>query len=118
MYGLAAEYYLGTDGATDPAVRWATHPCMARQPGFRRRLSLQADGGRRVVDFFLFASPEAARAALASNACHTAAPALLVSESPHGDLVVLLRSTAHSSRGGQSCWRDHLAVANPELILW
>jgi hypothetical protein len=91
---------------------------MAQQPCFQRRLALQADGGRRVVDLFLFASRDTARAALASSVCPVAAPALLVSESPYGDLVVLLRSAVAPGRGGQSCWRDHLAIANPELILW
>jgi hypothetical protein len=70
------------------------------------------------VDLFLFASADEARAALASNACHAAALALLVSESPYGELVVLLRSATAPGDGGQSYWRDHLAVANPELILW
>jgi hypothetical protein len=128
MYGVAVEYDVRTCGLPDPLERAACRAMLVRQPGFRRRLPLQADGWRRVVDLYLFDSPERVAAVLASGdwqrlaaahaACRAAAPALLVSESPLGDLVVLLRGGPGPTRGGQACWRDHLAHAEPEAILW
>ena len=128
MYGIAAEYDHRGGGMPNPLVRAACQALMVRKPGYRRRLALMADGWRRVIDLYLFTSPEAARAALAGDdwrvliaaypACRDAAPALLVHESPYGDLVVLLRSSHCLTRGGQSCWRDHLISSEPEAILW
>ena len=129
MYGIAIEYARGDATASpDPLERTDCCAVFVRQPGYRRRLALVADGGYRMVDLFLFDGPDAARAALASDgwralaaahpACRSAAPALLVSESPWGDLVVLLRGAVGPTRGGQACWRDHLAHAAPEAVLW
>lgn len=129
MYGIAIEYTLTNGLATpDPLARVTCRAALVRQAGYRRRLALMADGWRRVVDLFLFDSPEAAQAVLASNdwrafaadvpACRNAAPALLVSECAYGGPVVLLRSSANPTRGGQACWRDHLANAEPEAVLW
>ena len=129
MYGIAVEYAPGSAGeSVDPLVREACRTLLVRQPGYRQRLALQADGWRRVVDLFLFTSPEAAHGVLADElwrafaaahpACRDAAPALLVHKSPWGDLVVLLRGAVGPTRGGQGCWRDHLAAAEPEAVLW
>src|SRR5689334_18168155 len=101
MYGIAIEYPAADRLATPgPQLRAACRAALLRQPGYRRRLALQADGWRRTVDLFLFESPEAARTALASDdwralataypVCQAAAPALLVSECPYGGRVVLL----------------------------
>ena len=127
MYGIAVEYATD-DGQPDPLARLAAQATLARQPGYRRRLALVADGWRRVVDLYLFADAEAARAALAGAdwrscaaahpVCRDAAPALLVEESPWGDRVALLRSSPGPTRGGQACWRDHLARAEPDATLW
>ncbi|CAA9555627.1 MAG: hypothetical protein AVDCRST_MAG88-1087 [uncultured Thermomicrobiales bacterium] len=124
MYGIAVEY--GT--APPEPARGVCRVRMARQPGYRRRLALQADGWRRLVDLFLFATHEAAQAALAGDEwrelaaahppCRDAAPALLVSQCPYGSAVVLLRGKAGASRGDQDCWHDHLAHAEPESTLW
>jgi hypothetical protein len=128
MYGIAVEYHPGAGAPHDPPAREACRAALVRQPGYRRRLALVADGWRRVVDLVLFADAEAARAALASDdwqrlaaahpACRAAAPALLVSECPWGGPVVLLRSAPGPTRGGQACWRDHLANAEPGAVLW
>ena len=127
MYGVAVEYG-ACDGLPDPLERANCRALLVRQPGYRRRLTLVADGWRRLVDLILFADADAVRAALASDewrafvvahpACRDAAPALLVSESAYGDLVVLLRSASGPTKGGPACWRDHLANAAPEAILW
>jgi hypothetical protein len=129
MYGIAIEYTIA-NGSTfpDSLVRAACRAALVKQPGYRRRLALMADGWRRVVDLFLFDSTEAARAALDGDdwralaathtACRDAASALLVSECPYGGPVVLLRSAPGPTRGGQACWRDHLVAAEPEAVLW
>jgi hypothetical protein len=128
MYGVAVEYDAGPGRAPGPPLRAACRAALVRQPGYRRRLALVGDGWRRAVDLFLFATPEAARAALdgaawrqfvaAHPACRDAGPALLVSECPYGGLVVLLRGQAGPTRGGQAAWRDHLANAEPAATLW
>jgi hypothetical protein len=128
MFGVAVEYGMGDGGLPDPPMRAACRAALVRQPGYRRRLALVADGWRRAVDFFLYDSPESARAALTGEAwqsfvaahpcCRDAAPAVLVSESQFGETVVLLRSKAGRTRGGQACWRDHLANAEPDVVLW
>ena len=128
MYGIAVEYHPGAGALPDPLEREACRAALVRRPGYRRRLALVADGWRRVVDLILFADAEAARAALASDdwqrlvaahaACRSAAPALLVSECPWGGPVVLLRGAPGPTRGGQACWRDHLANAEPGAVLW
>jgi hypothetical protein len=129
MYGIAIEYTAANGSTTpDSLVRAAGRAALVKQPGYRRRLALTADGWRRVVDLFLFDSPETARAALAGDdwrmlaathpACRDAVPALLVSECPYGGPVVLLRSAPGPTRGGQACWRDHLTNAEPEAVLW
>src|SRR5690349_17765030 len=46
------------------------------------------------------------------------APALPVSERPRSDRLVLLRAVSRPTRGGQSCWRDHLMSAYPAAVLW
>src|SRR5688500_17498037 len=95
MYGIVIEYLAGPAGSLpDPVERAACQALLVRQPGYRRRLALVADGWRRIVVFYLFASPDEARGALAGEAwrsfvsahpaCRDAAPALLVSESPWG----------------------------------
>ena len=63
MYGVAVEYDTGTSTLPDPIERAACQALLVRLPGYRRRLALQADGWRRIVDLFLFADPDAARAA-------------------------------------------------------
>ena len=129
MYGIAIEYGPAADSPSpDPLLRVACRDVLVRQPGYRRRLALMADSWRRIVDLYLFADADAARAALAGDewrvlaadhhACRAAAPALLTYESPWGDLVVLLRSKIGPNGGGQACWRDHLARADPEATLW
>ena len=129
MYGIAIEYVpAGGSTLPDPLVRAGCRAALVRQPGYRRRLALMADGWRRAVDLVLFDSPEAARAALLSDdwrlmaaahhACRDVAPALLVSECPYGGPVVLLRTAPGPTRGGQACWRDHLTSAEPEAVLW
>ena len=120
MYGIAVEYDLGGGTPPDPLLRDACRTSAAQQPGYRRRLVLVADGWRRAVDLFLYATPEAATAALASSDWgeRTAAPALLVSECPWGGPVILLRGRVAPTRGGQACWRDHLANAAPGAVLW
>ena len=128
MYGIAIEYDTTLGGPADPSARAVSQAHLAGRTGYRRRLALQADAWRRVVDLFLFADADAARAALASDAwravavahpsCRAAAPALLVTECPWGGPVVLLRSAPGPTRGGQSCWRDHLAHVAPEAVLW
>jgi hypothetical protein len=125
---VAVEYRMSDGAFPDPQLRAACRATLVGQVGYRRRLALTADGWRRVVDFFLYDSPEAAQAALAGEAwrsladmhptCGDAAPALLVSESQYGEMVVLLRSKAGLTRGGQACWRDHLANAEPGIVLW
>lgn len=120
MYGIAVEYDRGAGAPPDPQLREMCRMGAARQPGYRRRLALVADGWRRAVDLFLFASPEAANAALASGDWgeQVAAPALLVSECPWGGPVVLLRGRIAPTQGGQACWRDLLTNAEPGAVLW
>ncbi len=74
-----------------------------------------------------FATREEAQAALAGDewrefaathpTCRDAAPALQVSQCSYGSAVVLLRGKAGTDRGDGSCWRDHLAHAEPEAPL-
>ncbi|MFN8513099.1 MAG: hypothetical protein U0841_11025 [Chloroflexia bacterium] len=128
MFGIAVEYRACAGGAPDPLVRLACQAMLAGRPGYRQRLALVADGWRRVVDLFLFASPEEAAASLscapwrafvaAHPACRDACPALLVSAGYCGQSVILLRGKSGSAQGGQICWRDHLARAEPDAILW
>ena len=128
MFGIVVEYAAGDAGALpDPLERAACRAALVRQPGYRRRLALVADGWRRVADLFLFADADAARAALAGDvgrdlagrvACRDAGPALLVSACPYGGPVVLLRGRAAPTGGGQGCWRDHFLAAEPEAVLW
>lgn len=128
MYGVAVEYRSGESGSPDPQARSACHLAMARQPGYRRRLALMADGWRRIVDLYLFATADLVQAALTSDdwravaaahpACRDASPALLVSECPYGGPVILLRGRFGATRGGQGCWRDHLVAVEPGAVLW
>lgn len=121
MYGVAMEYPRDAGAFPDAPTRAACREALLCQPGYRRRLVLQADGWRRAVDLFLFADADAARAALAGGdwralvaafpACRQADLALLVSECPYGGQVVLLRA-------GRSCPRDRLANAEPGAVLW
>lgn len=127
MYGVAVEYASTEGGIPEPLERGACRATMVGQSGYRRRLALMADGWRRIIDLFLFASPEAARAALAGEtwrdfaaahpACRAAAPALLVSEGHSGGPVVMLRQTLGRG-GGQACWRDHLTATESLDVLW
>jgi hypothetical protein len=128
MFGIAVEYDTYRAGLLDPLERLACWEAMARQPGYRRRIALTADGWRRRVDLFLFSCPEHAAAVLADESwrmfvalnpsCRDAGPALLVSQGRCGEAVVLLRSKAVATRGGQACWRDHLANVDPDIVLW
>lgn len=128
MYGIALEYRPDQGGPGGHLLRATCRDTLVRQPGYRRRLTLIADGRQRVVDFFLFATPAAVTAALASDpwrtlaaahpACRDAAPALLVSESPWGHPVVLLRAAPRPTHGGQACWRDQLTNVEPEATAW
>lgn len=131
MFALAVEYGHGLDGLPDQAGRGEYRALLARQPGYRRRLELQDDGWRRVVDLFLFASPEAALAAFDSAdrrafaashpACRDTAPALLVRDAGAlgaGPVVLLRRTPRASPTGAQCCWRDHLHPAAPVTELW
>ena len=127
MFGVTVEYVVRDGAPPDRLLREDCRAALVRQPGYRRRLALVGDSWRRFVDLFLFSTPEAARAALAGDdwralaaahpGCH-AGPALLVSEGTYGDAVVLLRAQVGPTRGGQACWRDHLASAEPEAVLW
>ena len=127
MFGIAVEYR-PAGGLADPAARMACSAALIRQPGYRRRLALMADGWRRIVDLYLFIDEGKARAALegdawqalvaAHPACHAAGPALLVGECPYGGPVVLLRGRFGSTRGGQACWRDQLVATEPGAMLW
>lgn len=128
MFGIVVEYAAGEAGALpDPPERATCCATLVRQPGYRRRLAIVADGWRRVADLFLFADADAARAALAGDAgrelaarssCRDAGPALLVSACPCGGPVVLLRGRATPTGGGQGCWRDHSVAAAPAAVLW
>jgi hypothetical protein len=128
MYGIAVEYDTCRARMPDPLERLACQETMARRPGYRRRIALTADSWRRRVDLFHFADPEHAAAVLADESwrlfvaanpsCRDAGPALLVSQGRCGECVVLLRGKAGATRGGQACWRDHLARAEPDVILW
>ena len=129
MYGLTVEY--GIDAALSPPdLRWRYRAVLARQPGYRRRLDLLGDGWRRIVECYLFADANSARAALdsaerrqfaaAHPACRDSGLALLVREGgPFSPEVILLRrSRAISATGGQVCWRDHLVRDDAALIQW
>ena len=128
MYGLVVEYRSATGGTPDPLARAACHAALVRQPGYRRRLALMADGWRRIVNLFLFADADAAHAALAGDdwrtlvaahpVCGNISPALLVSECPFGGPVTLLRGRFGPTRGGQACWRDRLVATEPGAVLW
>ena len=128
MYGIVVEYATQGRGFPNREGVSAYRAMMVRQPGYRRRLALMADGWQRAVDLFLFTSPDVARAALVSEdwqacaaahpICLRAEPALLVGECPLGGSVVLLRSSADPTRGGRACRRDHLANAEPKAVLW
>jgi hypothetical protein len=101
-----------------------------RLPGYQRRLELQADGYRRLVEVFLFAAPEQAAAVLADRdrrRCATEElgdPAselgLLVcaGDARGAPAVLLRRSRATSANGGQLCWRDRLDAAAPVTEQW
>ena len=122
MFTLLAEYRPGAP----LAGRWQCWELMVGRPGYRRRLELHADGYRRLVDLFLFATPEAAEEALSIAQVRAAAGdptldlALLVRE---GDAlgsptVVVRRGRATSRTGAQTCWREHLHPAAPVTELW
>src|SRR5262245_58238573 len=108
MYGIAVEYDPAQGKPLDPPARAACLDALVRRSGYRRRLALVAECRRRIVDLFLFATPQAVTEALASDAwralaaahpaCRDAAPALLVSESPWGDPVVVLRTAPRPTR--------------------
>ena len=127
MYALAVEY--GPDLAQVPplAVRWAYRELLARLPGYRRRLELQTDGYRRLVELFLYTDAAAVEAALdhpvrrcfvaEQSACADTTPALLVREEATG-VVLLRRTTATTRTGGQGCWRDALTPATLSAELW
>lgn len=119
MFGLILEYAPGIS----PVTRWECRRALARQPGYRRRLELQADGYRRLVDLCLFDTPEAAEAAriAALPGGPPLAPALLVREGyGHGlgPVVVLRRSPDGTASGGPCCWRDRFEPAAPAVELW
>jgi hypothetical protein len=127
IHALLIEYSPGTQ----PISRWPYRDLACVQPGYRRRLDLQADGYRRLVDLCLFATPAAAEAALVCAARRVAtaegsaalpelAVALLVDE---GDAfgrptVVLRRRQATAGTSGQVYWRDRLYPAAPVTELW
>ena len=50
------------------ALRWDYRELLLRQPGYRRRYELRADGWERIVEVFVFADADAAAAALACDA--------------------------------------------------
>src|SRR3954447_8077779 len=124
MFTLLAEY-----GSGAPlACRWQCRDLMVALSGYRRRLELHADGYQRLIDLFLFATPEAAEDALTIAVSQgvpragnpALALALLVRE---GDAlgsptVVVRRGRAVSPTGAQVCWRDHLHTAAPVTELW
>lgn len=127
MYGVAAEYTI--DGHAHPCLpgRMSCRASMARQPGYRRRLALMADGWQRAVDLFLFTDSEMARAAL-TNECWCAAigasPSvprvdlvLLVSEGQWGE-IVLLRGESIAAQDTTARRHDYFTVSEPAAVLW
>lgn len=52
------------------ALRWDYRELLLRQPGYRRRYELRADGWERIIEVFVFADAAAAAVALASEARH------------------------------------------------
>ena len=130
MYALAVEYGPGPGDHPPLALRWRYRDLLAGLPGYRRRLELQADGYRRLVEVFLFASPESVEAALADEGrrrfvaahpcCGATGAALLVcpGDALGSPAVLLRRGRATSPTGGQLCWRDRLAPAAPEAVPW
>ncbi|HEX5506801.1 MAG TPA: hypothetical protein VFW96_29580 [Thermomicrobiales bacterium] len=118
MYGLIFEYAPGIA----PATLWQLRQFLARQPGYRRRLELQADGYQRLADVCLFATPETAEAARAARPDGPRlAPALLVREGDGhglGPVVVLRRAPDGAPGGGSCCWRDRFEPAAPAVELW
>ena len=128
MFGICVEYGGRDLGAPDQSLRQDCRAVLVRQPGYRRRLALMADGWRRAVDFFLFADADAARAALACAdwralasahpACRDADPALLASECPYGGMVVLLRAAPGSTCRDSAYRRDRLTPTEPGAVLW
>ena len=127
MYALAVEYSPGLVATPPLAVRWAYRELLAKLPGYRRRLELQADGYQRLVELFLYTEPEAVEAALADPvrlrfvaahpACADTTLALLVREDVTG-VVLLRRAAATTPNGGQACWRDALTPASLSAELW
>jgi hypothetical protein len=130
MYALIMEHAGGLAAATPLGARWRHRELVARLPGYRRRLELQADGYRRLVEVFLFAAPEEAAAALDEpvrrrcEADHlgdaTAELGLLVraGDALGAPAVLLRRSRATAANGAQVCWRDYLQQATPTADLW
>jgi hypothetical protein len=130
MYALVIEHAGGLAAATPLVARWRHRELVARLPGYRRRLELQADGYRRLVEVFLSAAPEDVAAALdepVRRRCEAdhlgdavAELGLLVraGDALGAPAVLLWRSRATSANGGQVCWRDHLQQAAPMVDLW
>ena len=130
MYALVIEFAAGLAAAPPLAARWRHRALVARLPGYRRRLELQADGYRRLVEVFLFAAPAQAAAALDDPdrrrcaAEHLGAAAselgLLVcaGDARGAPAVLLRRSRAMAANGGQLCWRDRLYAAAPVTEQW
>lgn len=127
MYALAVEYSPGLVATPPLAVRWAYRELLAKLPGYRRRLELQADGYQRLVELFIYTGAEAVEAALsdpvrqrfiaANPACGDTTPALLVRDDAAG-VVLLRRAVASTPTGGQGCWRDALTPASLSAELW
>jgi hypothetical protein len=130
MYALVIEHAAGLIAAPPLAARWRHRELVARLPGYRRRLELQADGYRRLVEVLLFAAPEDAAAALDDQdrrrlaADHlgdaVAELGLLVcaGDALGAPAALLRRSRATSANGGQGCWRDRLYAAAPVTEQW
>ena len=130
MYALVIEFAAGLAAAPPLAARWRHRELVARLPGYRRRLELQADGYRRLVEVFLFADPAQAAAALddpdrrrcAAEQLDAAASELgllvCAGDARGGPAVLLRRSRATAANGGQVCWRDRLSAAAPVTEQW
>jgi len=130
MYALIIEFAAGLAAAPPLAMRWRHRALVARLPGYRRRMELQADGYARLVEVFLFAAPEQAAAALDDGGRRRCAAddlpgaaaerGLLVcaGDARGAPAVLLRRSRATAANGGQVCWRDRLYAAAPVTEQW
>lgn len=127
MFALIVEYGITDRALPAPGLRQEYRALLMAQAGYRRRLELRAESWSALAELFLFATPKAVDAAMASAVrqefvarhpdCRATVPVLLIGEGATrgSDEVLVLRGACFGASGGR---RERFKLVAPAAVLW